>query len=1236
MHAILECFEPKINDTTALTNGALGSSNSSQNHSGDCDEDDSNFPQLFVLSASSKFSLTAAISSLKAWLSRQLPSAKKIRDLAYTLATRRSLLSWRFAFTAQNYNQLISILNQKSIPSVDSRYGARLTFAFTGQGAQWHAMGAELMKIPSAFTNSMHASDTILKRMGAPWSLLDELSRDELNSQVHKGRIGQPATTAIQIALVDLLEALRVKPTAVVGHSSGEIAAAYAAGAISHEAALLIAYARSSLSELSSKRIGKRGAMLAVGLGESEVFRYLDQFPNGRVCVACVNSPSSTTLSGDEDAIEQLMDSLKASNTFCRQLKVDTAYHSHYMQAVADDYLVSLQGLQTSPPASDVLFVSTVTGGPRTTDFGPSYWVQNLTSQVRFSDAMASLSSLQEEHQTSRSNEQHIVLEIGPHSALSGPIRQCLLGSEAGLDKCTYVPTLVRRHDAYGTILDALGKLTESGYRADIEQANALALSKPYELELSNGNSIGSGDAEGRPDSIKWRALPSRNLTSASRASVVTDLEPYPWDHSKKYWHESRLSRDFRFRAHSRHDLLGTRIVSNSPFEPAWRNLLNMDNLPWLCDHMINGAVVFPASAYLCMALEASRQLLEERCSSDRVAWYNFKKVSFLRALVIPEAPAKVEVQLTLKPPPHTADNVAQPWHTFFVYGVTNGVWHEHCTGLISMELDQSQNEIVHSPGNQDATSDKWDEIGEICAKTASIQALPADVVYGELKAMGNDYGPSFGTLDDLRIDNFQATAQLQVFDVSKSMPAHYMSEYPIHPATIDALFHSVIPVYIRTCCQESVMVSSIDELSISATVSHEPGELLDLVTSIKAYRSHTASVRTTAYQRQDRQRGAIFKLTRGEIRGTNQNQAATSDPQTGWNPSHQLEWRPDVDFATAETLRPVRENEAEVQRAAEKKMRLVNKATSIYLRRCLTDIDFRGLKILDNHMSKFVDWMRHYVHTEYCQQILSDMTNEAEEQACLAETVQAGTEGEMVTQVGNSLTSIVTGKIEALSALLQDDLLYRMYSDDSVSRCYEVAAKYFRLLSFKNPASRVIEIGAGTGSTTVPLLQSIDRNGRLAIGHYDFTDISSGFFERAGSLLQPWISNVGFKTLNIETDPEHQGFTPHSYDCVIAANVLHATRTLNETLSNVYKLLKPGGKLILIEVTREVPAYFMTFGMLPSWWLGTWLLNVKSNRTANRRIQENTTDAKALHWFQLPNGMTCFCLLTLLGHRLL
>jgi SAM-dependent methyltransferase len=198
----------------------------------------------------------------------------------------------------------------------------------------------------------------------------------------------------------------------------------------------------------------------------------------------------------------------------------------------------------------------------------------------------------------------------------------------------------------------------------------------------------------------------------------------------------------------------------------------------------------------------------------------------------------------------------------------------------------------------------------------------------------------------------------------------------------------------------------------------------------------------------------------------------------------------------------------------------------------------------------------------------------------------------EILCHIGENLPGIFLQQIDPLTLMMENDRLewhYRM--NQSLSQSYEQAAIYVDLLGNKNPFLNVLEIGAGTGGATLPLLRALDgRDGEPPrFANYDVTDISPGYFDKIIEKTQAFGKLVSCKVLDIERDPVQQGFSAASYDLIVAANVLHATSNLENTMKRVRGLLKPGGILILIEVTVMNIAASVVFGTLPGWWIGMY-----------------------------------------------
>lgn len=356
-HAILEGFEPSdvqsLESETASVQTSVGRLSP------------------FVLSGHSASSLLGNCKALLKYLTDNV--SVSLFDLNWVLHSRRTAHRLRAFFTAQACEELIQDLerfveqhrkatNKDEIGirnrHLDPAKPSRILGVFTGQGAQWPAMGRDLLGTSPLFHRVLEYCEDVLRCLpdGPEWSLIDELSKDASNSRVGEAAVSQPLCTAVQLGLVALFQKRGRRLDVIVGHSSGEIAAAHASGVIGIATAMQIAYYRGKHAHLARGSSGEPGSMMAVGISYDEAKMFCQQPEyQGHIGVAAVNAPKSVTLLGDLDAIEQAKAHFDDVQVFARQLKVDTAYHSHHMEKCAATYLESLKvcNIQVQSPRED-------------------------------------------------------------------------------------------------------------------------------------------------------------------------------------------------------------------------------------------------------------------------------------------------------------------------------------------------------------------------------------------------------------------------------------------------------------------------------------------------------------------------------------------------------------------------------------------------------------------------------------------------------------------------------------------------------------------------------------------------------------------------------------------------------------------------------------------------------------------------------------------------------------------
>ncbi|PYH35548.1 FabD/lysophospholipase-like protein [Aspergillus neoniger CBS 115656] len=439
--------------------------------------------KLLVVSAQDSKSLESRIEQVCDYANK-FPG--QLCNIPFTLGVRRQHLSHRAFCVTSSKIPLRSSMFQKSCTQVSPQ----LSFVFTGQGSQWADMGKGLLETYPCFQGDMLRLESALKGLEDPpsWSLRQELCRTS-DSRVTEAEFCQPLCTAIQIGLVNFLASWGVRPAAVVGHSSGEIAAAYAAGAISEKSAIILAYYP---GKLAKQQMGLE-EMANIGLSSEEVTPYLED----GVLIACRNNPQIVTLF---ETLGSRSHITHVSHQYIATKGTGIYMASEQMKFLRPFYEASLVGhLQMNSHMSPMLSSVTTAMVTDPQELGAAYWRRNLESPVLFSDAVSNLL---------KEDKAHLLLDIGPHSALSGPLKQ-IFRSHSLKHGPLYIPTLKRCDD---TSFDA---------SCEVQLLSALGLIH------SNGAIVDLMSVNGR-------------------GQVVTGLPPYPWQHGTRYWNESRLVRDWR------------------------------------------------------------------------------------------------------------------------------------------------------------------------------------------------------------------------------------------------------------------------------------------------------------------------------------------------------------------------------------------------------------------------------------------------------------------------------------------------------------------------------------------------------------------------------------------------------------------------------------------------------------------------------------------------------------------
>lgn len=723
-HAILESFEQNaVGDGAAVPCAAILTP--------------------FNFSANSERSLRASLEAYSEYLKAH-PHVD-LRSLSWTLNCRRSTLPFRLSLAASNVSDLVAGL-ENAVPSpldilpasqTSTVKQPKLFGIFTGQGAQWARMGAELLlSAPLAATciADLDAALNMLPEQDRPsWSLRDEILKDTQSSRIGEALFSQTISTAVQIMLVELLRAAGIQFTAVVGHSSGEIAAAHAAGYISADDAIRIAYYRGWSLQCARDCNGVKGAMMAVGTSFEDAQELCDM-PSleGRICVAASNSSASVTISGDADAIDEVKDIFEDENKFTRLLKVDKAYHSHHMLPCAAPYIAAMQRCAISIQArsdNSTAWISSVYG-KNIDDVNDSltdtYWSNNMINPVMFSQAVS--------HAVAAFGPFDMALEIGPHPALKGPALQTI-------------------QEVSGVLLPYTG-----------------ILSRGKSDKKSFASSFGALWTHLGEHAVDFAEFERKVSGDDRQPKLLKGLPSYSWDHDRVYWHESRISSTLRVGNEDFHPLLGMKCPDGTDKELRWRNYLHPREIPWLSHHQVQGQIVFPAAGYISAATEC----LVQQYGLGSIQLIDFQDIIIGQALVLEEN-SGVEVLFTLTITEKETESFRASYKCYSAGSNGASSMSLHASAQIHILLGNPDPETL--PLRLDIP-DNFLHIEE-------------DRFYNFVSELGFGYTGPFRALTGLTRKMDEATGRIIVPPVDQSDQS-----LVIHPGSLDAAIQSIMLAY--------------------------------------------------------------------------------------------------------------------------------------------------------------------------------------------------------------------------------------------------------------------------------------------------------------------------------------------------------------------------------------------------------------------------------------------------------
>ncbi|EEA23761.1 hybrid PKS-NRPS PsoA [Talaromyces marneffei ATCC 18224] len=1088
----------------------------------------------FVLSAHSQKSLAATIESLSETLKKD--DSIDLQELAWTLQNRRTHFKYRASFSATDKEVLSSKLDLAMRGKEKSPLATQVTKVtklnvlgvFTGQGAQWPSMGKSLFLYSARFRRTIQRLESILNEVpdSPSWSLTEELLRQGDTVRTLPAEIAQPLCTALQVALVDLLKECGITFSAVVGHSSGEIAAAYAAGVLSVRDAIIIAYYRGYHCRHIQVSSGKSGKMLAVGMPPKDAASFCRQSHfSGRIVVAAENSHSSVTLSGDCDAIDEAKVMLDEAAVFTRILKVDTAYHSHHMKFVLEPYLTSLKNANIQPLrrcfAGTCNWFSSVYSPYDNKDmtsptaFEHEYWADNMINPVLFLQAITS--AIQKE-------DFNLALEIGPHPALKGPATK-IIRIISGRN-IPYQGVLERNKDSLDYLSNLLGFIWQN-----------------FDPKIPPINFEGFQKACNAPE---W-----------SMPRVHKGLPPYRWDHDKPMLRESRRSKGWRMRNTGFHELLGRPVPGGTSQEIQWRNILKFEDVDWFQGHQFQNQILFPASGYLVMAADAAAHMLGQNQSIQMI---ELQDIIIHNGVTLKEGYPGIDMAFYIKlVHEDTTGKVAE--FTCICRNVdaaTTDFEKDVFTGRILVTL---------GPAIQDV-------LPRVVAKNLPMTNVSIDRFYFWMHKVGLQYS------DPFLLESIQRRLDCAKV-ITKRITA---GQYTIHPATLDSVIQGLYASFSYPGdgrMWTTYLPKSFQRVRFDMTRRLQNDNRANTQLAANCYLSKS-SARSICGDID------VYCLENGQTEIQIQDAvfssldvpSAANDRTMFWKTT----WNRDIYSIAELALRQI--TSADDFRMHE----ICERAALFYLNQLCKEIGRQEMTSMESHIQSLMHWAVEYVlptaqqgqNTPWDPSWNKDTPDSLMK---IDEQYKDRIDLKLIHHLGSKLASILRGEGTALQVLREDNMLDTLYTEGLGFR--ESNAHLGNILdhlSHKYPRMQILEIGAGTGGSTVTALGHLKSN----VENYTFTDISPAFFSEAQTRFREYEAIMKFRVLDIEGTPAEQGFQPHSYDLIIAAHVLHATKSIAQTVRHCRELLRPGGYMILLEITNPITLRIpFLFGALPGWWLG-------------------------------------------------